>query len=135
MLSEGYRSNRALDALRSPPTMVHRNMNDQSVTVRLRDRLEDLAAEIGHARKGMELGHLAALCFCEVRPWARRAGEGRLADLSWRLSIQPLPLDRTAFLAQIDRLIEELEQICTRAGIGMAAATLRQARAEQFDST
>lgn len=115
--------------------MLHCNMNDESVTVQLRDRLEDLAAEIGHARKGMELGHLAALCFCEVRPWARRAGEGRLADLSWRLSIQPLPIDRRAFLMQIDRLIEELEQICTRAGIGMAAATLRQARTEQPDST
>jgi len=109
--------------------MLHCNMNDESVTGQLRDRLEDLAAEIGHARKDMDLGHLAALCFCEVRPWARRAGERRLADLSWRLSIQALPLDKTAFLAQIDRLIEELEQACARAGIDMAAVTLRQARA------
>ncbi|WP_143044884.1 hypothetical protein [Variovorax sp. YR216] len=105
-------------------------MNDESVTGQLRDRLEDLAAEIGHARKRMDLGHLAALCFCEVRPWARRSGESTLADLSWRLSIQPLPLDRTTFLAQIDRLIEELEQACSRAGVDSAAITLRQARAD-----
>ena len=109
--------------------MLHCSMNDESVTDRLRDRLEDLAAEIGDARRRMDLGHLAALCYCEIRPWARRAGERRLADLSWRLSMQPLPLDRAAFLAQIDRLIEELEQTCARAGIEMAANTLREARA------
>ena len=110
--------------------MLHCSMNDESVTDQLRNRLEDLAAEIGVARKRLDLGHLAALCFCEVRPWARRAGEGTLADLSWRLSIQPLPLDRTAFLAQIDQLIEELEQACSRAGIDRAAITLRRACAD-----
>ncbi|WP_157730721.1 hypothetical protein [Variovorax sp. HW608] len=103
-------------------------MNDENVTGQFRDRLEDLAAEIGHARRHMDLGHLAALCYCEVRPWARYAGESRLADLSWRLAIQPLPLDRAEFLAQIDGLIEELEEACMRAGVDTAANTLRRAR-------
>ena len=109
--------------------MLRCNMNDENVTGQLRDRLEDLAAEIGHARRRMDLGQLAALCFCEVRPWARCAGESRLADLSWRLAIQPLPLDRSQFLAQIDGLIEELEEACARAGVDTAANTLRHARA------
>jgi len=109
--------------------MLHCSMNDPTVIDPLRDRLEDLAAEIGHARRDMDLGHLAALCYCEVRPWARRSGESTLADLSWRLSTQQLPLDRNTFLAQIDRLIEELEQACARAGIEKAATQLRLARA------
>lgn len=108
--------------------MLHCSMNDGNVTDQLRVRLEDLTAEIEHARRAMELGHLAALCYCDVRPWARRAGESKLADLSWRLSTQQPPLDRAAFLARIDRLIEELEQVCVRAGIETAATSLRLAR-------
>jgi hypothetical protein len=103
-------------------------MSNPDTTASLRFRLEDLAAEIAHARRRRDLGHLAALCYCEVRPWARHAGESRLADLSWALCIQQLPLDRTVFLAQIDCLIEELEQTCTRAGIEQAATSLRMAR-------
>lgn len=109
--------------------MVHCNMNDEAVTDPLRTRLEDLAAEIEHARRRLDLGHLAALCYCEIRPWARCAGESELADLSWKLCTQKLPLDRTSFLAQIDHLIEELEQTCMRAGIEQAANSLRIARA------
>lgn len=108
--------------------MLHCNMNNESVTGQLRIRLEDLAAEIEHARKRLDLGHLAALCYCEIRPWARRAGESELAELSWRLCTQQLPLDKTSFLAQIDHLIEELERACMRAGIEQAATSLRTAR-------
>ena len=108
--------------------MLHCNMSEPTMSVNLRICLEDLAAEIAHSRRRADLGHLAALCYCEVRPWARRAGEARLADLSWALYTQGLPLDKTAFLGQIDCLIEELEHVCLRTGIDQAATSLRQAR-------
>jgi hypothetical protein len=108
--------------------MLHCSMTSTALTPTMRLRLEDLGAEIAHARKHADLAHLAALCYCEVRPWARCAGEKQIADLAWGLCIQPPPLNRVAFLDQIDRLIAELEESCMRAGIGPLAATLRSAR-------
>lgn len=90
--------------------------------------LEDLAAEVLHARRKLDLPHLATLCYCEVRPWARCADERCLAELSWALCTQSLPLDKTEFLSKIDFLIEELEHTCERAGLPDVAGSLRIAR-------
>ncbi|WP_213957532.1 hypothetical protein [Variovorax sp. dw_954] len=103
-------------------------MNAFAVNFASRLRLEDLGAEIAHARRHDDLGRLAALCFCEVRSWATGAGEQRLADLAWSLCIRAPAANRIAFLARIDRLIAELEEACMRAGIDSLAATLRVSR-------
>ncbi|MBT2327001.1 hypothetical protein J7E62_32425 [Variovorax paradoxus] len=81
-----------------------------------------------HARRNLDLPHLATLCYCGIRPWARCADERRLAELSWALCTQRLPLDKAAFLGQIDLLIEELEHTCERAGLPEVAGSLRDAR-------
>ncbi|MDM0078850.1 hypothetical protein QTH90_30900 [Variovorax sp. J2P1-59] len=104
-------------------------MKTPGLTPTLRLRLEDLGAEIAYARREADLANLAAICYCEVRSWARCAGEKQVADLAWDLCIQAPPLNKVAFLGQIDRLIAELEESCMRAGIDLVAATLRSARA------
>ncbi|CAN7754558.1 hypothetical protein LJR175_006853 [Variovorax sp. LjRoot175] len=108
--------------------MLHCSMNTPALYGSLLLALEDLSAEVLHARRGLDLPRLAALCYCEIRPWARCADERRLAELSWALCTQRLPLDKAAFLNQIDLLIEELEQICERAGIQDVAGALRLVR-------
>ncbi|WP_157158250.1 hypothetical protein [Delftia sp. Cs1-4] len=93
-----------------------------------RTSLQDLAAEITHARRQEALGRLALLCYCQVRPWARRAQEDELAARAWMLSTRAAPTSRTAFLRTIDALIAELEGACERAGLRGEALALRQAR-------
>lgn len=85
----------------------------------LRVGLENLAGEMAHARKTEDLGRLALLSYCEVRRWARLAGEQRLADLSWALVTDHPAGDRKAFLNQVDDVVTELERVCNRAGINM----------------
>ena len=121
-------SNFALDAHEQPLKMLHCSMISSTLSVGLFHALQDLAAEVLHARRDSDLPHLATLCYCEVRPWARSAGEQRLADLSWALCTQDLPLNRTIFLEQIDLLIEELEHTCKRAGLEEVSGLLRAAR-------
>lgn len=108
--------------------MLHCNMTASTLSGSLLFALEDLAAEVLHARRDLDLAQLATLCYCEMRPWARCADERRLAELSWALCIQRPPLDKAAFLGQIDLLIEELEHTCERAGLPDAADSLRHAR-------
>ncbi|OUM03758.1 hypothetical protein A8M77_04405 [Variovorax sp. JS1663] len=107
--------------------MLHCSM--ETLTEHLRTGLEDLAADVAHARRQEELGRLALLCFCEIRPWARRAEEECLAAKASAMSAQSVPTSRNAFLKRIDALIAELEQTCERAGLGESAANLRRARA------
>lgn len=108
--------------------MLHCNMNYPALSDSLLLALEDLAAEMLRARRSLDLPRLATLCYCEVRPWARCANEQCLAELAWVLCTQRLPLDKAAFLSQIDLLIEELEQTCERAGMQDVAGALRLAR-------
>jgi hypothetical protein len=71
--------------------------------------------DLRHARRGADLGRLALLAYCEVRRWARLAGEQTVAEHSSDLISQsPLP-SRDAFLAEVDKLIVELEQVRSRA--------------------
>lgn len=106
-------------------------MQHSGLPPHLRVDLEDLAAQVAHARRGQELGRLALLCYCEVRPWARSAKEERLAERAWTLSVQSVPTSRNAFLKKVDLLIAELEWACERAGLVDEAAILRLARAPE----
>jgi hypothetical protein len=73
--------------------------------------LEDLLADLHHARRHQELGRLALLAYCEVRSWARQAGEVGIADHSTEIFTQDPCVSREAFLAKVDLLIEALERL------------------------
>lgn len=83
----------------------------------LRDGLEDLVGDMAYARRNENLGRLALLCYCEVRRWARLAGEQRLADLCCALVTEHPAGNRKAFLNQVDEVVTELDRICARTGI------------------
>lgn len=72
--------------------------------------LEDLLADLRHARRLDDLGRLALVAYCEVRRWARDAGDHILAEHASELITSSPHASREAFLAQIDSLIRELEQ-------------------------
>lgn len=71
--------------------------------------LEDLLGEMYFARRSGDLGRLALLAYCEVRRWARVAGEQALADQSSGLIHNSPHADRDEFIMRIDALIDELE--------------------------
>jgi len=60
------------------------------------------------------MGRLALLAYCEVRRWARQAGEQALADRSTALITQSPLANREAFMEQVDALIADLEQAHAR---------------------
>ena len=72
--------------------------------------LEDLLGDLRYARRVGDLGRLALLSYCEVRRWARMAGQQRLAEHSAELITHCPHPSREAFLAQVDDLIVELEK-------------------------
>jgi hypothetical protein len=92
-------------------------MNLLNLPESMRSGLEDLAGEMAYARRNADLGRLALLCYCEIRHWARLAGEQRLAGLSSALVAERPASDRAEFLSRVDEVIAELERICERAGI------------------
>jgi hypothetical protein len=98
--------------------MLHCNMTSRSLPLQL--SLEDLLGDMHHARRSQDLGRLAWLSYCEVRRWARMAGEEALAEHSSGLITHTPHASREAFLAEIDGLIFELEQARQR---GQATAT------------
>lgn len=55
------------------------------------------------------MGRLALVLYCEVRRWARQAGEQSLAQQAAALMIDGPLASREDFLVQVDRLIGELE--------------------------
>ena len=89
--------------------------------------LEDLLADLRHARRSGDLGRLALLAYCEVRRWAREAGNALLAEHASELITGSPPISREAFLGHIDKLIHELEDVpalvCTPA-VDSAASRL-----------
>ncbi|MCU0928286.1 MAG: hypothetical protein MUE62_03595 [Burkholderiaceae bacterium] len=92
--------------------MLHRNMD---MPAKLRLDLDDLLADLQHARRQGDLGRLALVAFCDVRRWARHAGEPEIADLAAAMfSVEPHP-SRAAFLESIDRLIDALTRAQMRA--------------------
>ncbi|MDM7951067.1 hypothetical protein [Hydrogenophaga sp.] len=73
--------------------------------------LDDLLADLHHARKRGDLGRLAFVAYCDVRRWAREAGRHVLAEQASRLITESPHQSREVFLVQIDLLIAELEAL------------------------
>jgi len=92
--------------------MLHCNMKSSATTLQL--GLEDLLGDLQYARRGADLGRMAFLAYCEVRRWARMAGEHALAEHSSELITRMPHPSRAQFLAEVDDLIVELEQVRAR---------------------
>lgn len=92
--------------------MLRCNMNAFSIPLQL--GLDDLLGDLRYARRGADLGRLALLAYCEVRRWARMAGEQALAERSSDLVTHSPHATREEFLAEVDDLIVELEQVRSR---------------------
>ena len=73
--------------------------------------LEDVLGDLQHARRSGNVGRLALLAYCEVRRWARQAGEQALAEHSAELVMQSPHPSRDEFLTRVDQLIDELESV------------------------
>lgn len=90
--------------------MLRCNMN-AATTIGVRLGLDDVLGGLQHARRNGDLGRLALLAYCEVRRWARQAGEVELADHSLALITDNPHATRDEFLHRVDDLIEELEGV------------------------
>jgi hypothetical protein len=77
---------------------------------RLRLALEDVLADLWHARRSEDVGRLALLSYCDVRRWARVAHHELLARHSQELVLGCPYSSREEFLFAVDRLIAEAEQ-------------------------
>lgn len=86
--------------------MLHCNMTACSTS--LQNSLEDILGDLRFARKNEDLGRLALLAYCEVRRWARDAGEMELAMHSSDLINSSPYASRDEFLAAVDGIIIEL---------------------------
>jgi hypothetical protein len=73
--------------------------------------LDDLLADLCHARKRGDLGRMAFVAYCDVRRWAREEGRTVLADQAAGLITQSPHQSRELFLDQIDKLIAQLEAL------------------------
>jgi hypothetical protein len=71
--------------------------------------LEDLLADLQHARRSQQLGRLALLAYCEVKTWARQAGKPDIADGATKMFTQTPCVCKEEFLSNIDSLIATLE--------------------------
>jgi hypothetical protein len=78
---------------------------------RLRLALEDVLADLWHARRSGDVGRLALLSYCDVRRWARVAHHELLARHSQQLVLECPYANREEFLSAVDRLIAETEQV------------------------
>lgn len=95
--------------------MLHCNMANRAS---LPLHLDDLLGDLRHARRGSDLARLALVSYCEVRRWAREAGEQQIAKHSSDLFIAGPHESREAFLRQVDDLILELEEARLRFDAG-----------------
>jgi hypothetical protein len=106
--------------------MLHCNMN--AATSLLLD-LEDLLADLRHARRTGDLGRLALLSYCEVRRWARKAGHDELAARTAAMVTAGPHGSRQAFLDEIDGLIASLQSLLADATVADTASPCRSAPA------
>jgi hypothetical protein len=91
--------------------MLHCNMTVSSI---LQLSLDDLLADLRHARRQGELARLALLAYCEVRRWARQAGETDIAEHAAAMITETPYASRGSFLDQVDGLIAELDEVRLR---------------------
>ena len=94
--------------------MLHCNMTSIAA---LQLGLDDLLADLRHARRGGDLGRLALLAYCEVRRWARSAGEADVAQHAAEMITASPHASRAEFLEHIDDLIHELEEVRPRLAV------------------
>ncbi|HWH73218.1 MAG TPA: hypothetical protein VNV16_03030 [Methylibium sp.] len=73
--------------------------------------LDDLLGSLVHARRTGDLGRLALLTYWEVRRWARAAHLPALAEHSAQIIIDRPHASRERFLALVDGVIAELEDL------------------------
>lgn len=83
-------------------------------TTSLQSGLDNLLGDLTRARESDDLGRLALLAYCEVRRWARIAGEPELAQHSMDLFNQHPHSNRESFITEVDALINELIQVGQR---------------------
>lgn len=107
--------------------MLHCNMT--AFADPLQPGLEDLLGELQCARRSADLGRLALLAYCEVRRWARMAGEHTLALHSSELITHTPHASRDQFLAEVDELIAELQQVHERVSMANDASRRLEAGA------
>ena len=91
--------------------MLHCNMN---MPVNLQLGLDDLLAELHHARRGGDLGRLALIAYCDVRRWARQASEFDIARQSLGMFTEEPHASRDVFLYKVDVLLQALQQVQLR---------------------
>jgi len=77
---------------------------------RLKLSLEDVLADLWHARRAGDIGRLALISYFDVRRWARLAQRQVLAARSHELVVSCPHSDREDFLFAVDQLIAELER-------------------------
>lgn len=99
--------------------MLRRTMNATSLP--LQHGLEDLLGDLKQARRSGDLGRLALLTYCEIRRWARVAGQQEVAQRTSQLITHTPHASREDFMAHIDGLIVQLE----RARLDYAAGDTR----------
>jgi len=75
----------------------------------LQTALEDLLAQLWHARRTGDLGRLAHLGSSEVQRWGRYASESLLVSRARELLVQCPFKSREDLLWTIDRLIADVE--------------------------
>jgi hypothetical protein len=103
--------------------MLHCNMNTHTAPIQL--GLEDLLGELHHARRNGDLGRLALLAYCEVRRWARAAGEEALTERATAMITHSPQASREAFITEVDALIVQLEE--THRRVTSPSANLQEA--------
>lgn len=92
--------------------MLHCNMNmPLNLPLNLQLGLDDLLAELRHARRRGDLGRLALIAYCDVRRWARQAGKFDIARHSMAMFTDEPHASREAFLDKVDVLLHDLEQV------------------------
>jgi hypothetical protein len=98
--------------------MLHCNIASiMNISPSLQLDLEDLLADLQHARRSGDLGRMALLCYCEVRRWARKAGQADLAAVSAAMITGSPHASRQAFLDDMDKLVQRLEALQPAAGL------------------
>ena len=103
--------------------MLHCTMNTQLPSA-LRLDLEDVLGNLQYARRIGDLGRLVHLTYWDVRKWARWAHRDALAERAADLvNGQPQP-SRSAFLAIVDDVIQELERIRVDDTCGLTACAV-----------